>query len=141
MVTDGAHSATFNFDNFNGALNFASDHHGGTLNTDPPVGPIEQQSRSVATASSGDQFAFKATLGDANGGRPDDFQSMHPDFDLNHSAIHPSDHLTAWLRSSWADLRKDLSIDLDTHDHRLGHDFILSNNMPGTPHDYIFPNH
>ncbi len=145
MVTDGTHSATFKFDNFNNVLNFASDHHGGTLITDPPVRPVEQQSLSAATGSSSDQFAFKATLGDADNGRVDNFKSIHPDFDLNHSAIDPSDtgNLTAWLRSSSADVRKDLSIDLGANDHRLGHDSILSNNMPGISHlnDYILPNH
>jgi hypothetical protein len=143
-VTDGNHSATFNFDNFNGALNFASDHHGGTLITDPPVRPVLQQTLGTPTASSSDQFAFKATLGDADAGRIGNFKSIHPDFDLNHSAIDASDtgNPYAWLRSFSVDLRKDLSIEPGTNDHRLGHDWTLSN-TPGISHlnDYVLPSH
>jgi hypothetical protein len=145
MVTDGTHTASFNFDHFNGALNFASDHHGGTLITDPPVRPTEQQSLSAATGSSSDQLAFKGTVGGADSGRVDNFKSTHSDFDLDHPAIDPSDtgNLTAWLRSSFTDLKKDSSIDLGTSDHRLGHDSILSNNTPGISHlnDYVLPIH
>ncbi len=36
-VTDGSHTASFTFDNFNATLDFASDGHGGTLITDPPA--------------------------------------------------------------------------------------------------------
>ncbi len=36
-VTDGAHSADLTFDNFQGALNFVSDGHGGTAITDAPA--------------------------------------------------------------------------------------------------------
>jgi len=144
-VTDGAHTATFNFDNFNGTLNFASDHHGGTLITDPPVRPIEQQSLSTATGPSRDQFVFKTTPGDADGSRVENFKFIDPDFDLDHSAIDSSDtgNLTTWLRSSPTDVGKALSIDLGTNDHRLSHDSILSNNMPGIFHqnDYVLPNH
>jgi hypothetical protein len=145
-VTDGTHSATFNFDHFNAALNFASDHHGGTLITDPPVRTAEQQSPSTATGPSGDQFTFKATLGDAASGQIDNnFESMHADFDLNHSAIDSSDtgNPSASLRNFFTDPRKDLSIDPGANDHRHGHDSILSNTMPGISHlnDYVLPNH
>jgi hypothetical protein len=36
-VTDGSHSANITFDNFQGALDFASDGHGGTAITDAPA--------------------------------------------------------------------------------------------------------
>ncbi|MFZ0422007.1 MAG: hypothetical protein WAL80_03930 [Xanthobacteraceae bacterium] len=36
-VTDGSHTASFTFDNFNATLDFASDGNGGTLITDPPA--------------------------------------------------------------------------------------------------------
>src|SRR5581483_10340770 len=36
-VTDGNHSASFTFDNFNATLDYASDGNGGTLITDPPI--------------------------------------------------------------------------------------------------------
>jgi hypothetical protein len=39
-VTDGANSASFTFDNFQGALDFASDGHGGTTITDVPVDAV-----------------------------------------------------------------------------------------------------
>jgi hypothetical protein len=145
-ITDGTLSASFNFDHFDATLNFASDHHGGTLITDPPPTPAEQQSPNAATGPSGDQFTFKATLGDPDGGRIDhNFQSMHPDFDLTHSAIDSGDTSTpsAWLRNSSADLRKDFSIDPGANDHRSGHDPILSHTMSGISHlnDYILPSH
>ena len=145
-VTDGTHSAAFNFDHFNAALNFASDHHGGTLITDPPVRTAEQQSPSASTGPSGDQFTFKATLGDAAGGQIDNnFESMHPDFELNHPAIDSSDtgNPSASVRVFSTDLRKDLSIDPGANDHRHSHDSILSNTMPGISHlnDYVLPNH
>jgi hypothetical protein len=144
-VTDGTHGAAFNFDHFNATLDFASDHHGGTLITDPPARSAEQLSPSAATGPNGDQFTFKAAPGDADGGRINNFESIHADFDLNHSAIDAGDtgNPYAWLRSSSTDLRKDLSIDPGTNDHRLGHDSIFSNNTPGISHlnDYVLPNH
>src|SRR5262249_52014839 len=36
-VSDGSTIANLTFDNFNGALSFAADGHGGTLVTDPPA--------------------------------------------------------------------------------------------------------
>jgi hypothetical protein len=36
-VTDGSHTASFTFDNFDATLDFASDGNGGTLITDPPA--------------------------------------------------------------------------------------------------------
>jgi hypothetical protein len=48
-VTDGSHTASFTFDNFNATLDFASDGNGGTLITDPPApGSASESSASPA---------------------------------------------------------------------------------------------
>jgi hypothetical protein len=143
MVTDGSHYATFNFDNFSGALHFASDHHGGTLITDPPVRLIAQQSPGAANASS-DQFDFKPALG--NAGRIDNFKSNHSEFDLDHFTVNSNDtnNLTEWFWGSATNSKKELPIDPGLCDHRVGHDPILSSNNPlGSPHmnDYVLPSH
>jgi hypothetical protein len=80
-VTDGAHNASFTFDNFSATLHFASDNHGGTLITDPPA---------TAAAGSTDNFKFIFHPG---GGRE---TVAHTDW--QHEATAP-DHPLAQARS------------------------------------------
>ena len=57
-VTDGSHSASLTFVDFNGTLDFASDGNGGTLITDPPADGGSPGASPVVVAN-GDQFVFK----------------------------------------------------------------------------------
>jgi hypothetical protein len=90
-VTDGTHTASITFDNFNATLDFASDGNGGTLITDPPANPtsgketvqwgmnfnddrsgLDQRQDSANTHTgdrnsvwvSGDNFVFHPNLGE-----------------------------------------------------------------------------
>ncbi len=61
-VSDGSHSASFTFDNFDGTLSFASDGTGGTLVTDPPT--TGSSSASVSISGPGnDTFLFHSGMG------------------------------------------------------------------------------
>jgi hypothetical protein len=60
-ITDGTHSASITFDNFNATLDFASDGNGGTLITDPPTSGSAPEPSGLTTASS------PATADTANG--------------------------------------------------------------------------
>ncbi|WP_426442221.1 hypothetical protein [Bradyrhizobium genosp. P] len=55
-LSDGIHSASLTFDNFNGTFNFSSDGHGGTLIMDPPA--ITPPSGAIAVTIA-DQFFLK----------------------------------------------------------------------------------
>jgi hypothetical protein len=70
-LTDGVHGASFKFEGFNGALNFASDGHGGTLITDPP--PQAKPGEGPVGGNS-EQFVFKAFAANAGPERMDDFR-------------------------------------------------------------------
>ena len=52
-VTDGTHSASLTFDNFNATLDFASDGNGGTLITDPPAAAAPSEPSVLSTAAAG----------------------------------------------------------------------------------------
>ncbi len=59
-VTDGSHSASITFDDFNATLDFASDGHGGTVITDPPAsGSSGSSGSSGATASAPADWGMK----------------------------------------------------------------------------------
>jgi hypothetical protein len=63
-VTDGSHSASLTFDDFNGTLDFASDGNGGTLITDPPAnaarrGQVRLLSRTAINSSSSLRSAWR----------------------------------------------------------------------------------
>jgi hypothetical protein len=63
-VTDGSHSASLIFDNFDGTLSFASDGNGGTLITDPPTTRSSNPSPSVSVGGPGnDNFVFQPGIG------------------------------------------------------------------------------
>ena len=63
-VTDGSHSASLTFDNFDGTLSFASDGNGGTLITDPPATRASNPSPSVSVGGPGnDNFVFHPGIG------------------------------------------------------------------------------
>ena len=63
-VTDGSHSASLTFDNFDGTLSFASDGNGGTLITDPPATRSSSPSPSVSVGGPGnDNFVFQPGIG------------------------------------------------------------------------------
>ena len=63
-VTDGSHSASLTFDNFDGTLSFASDGNGGTLITDPPATRSSNPSPSVSVGGPGnDNFVFQPGIG------------------------------------------------------------------------------
>jgi hypothetical protein len=64
-VTDGSNVANLTFDNFNSALFFSSDGHGGTLITDPPAGAGINQSALASLGGSGDdEFVFQPGMGE-----------------------------------------------------------------------------
>ncbi len=63
-MTDGSHSASLTFDNFDGTLSFASDGNGGTLITDPPTTRSSNPFPSVSVGGPGnDNFVFQPGIG------------------------------------------------------------------------------
>jgi hypothetical protein len=60
-VTDGAHTVSLSFTNFEGTFSFASDQHGGTLITDPPASSSGNVSASIDAGN--DAFVFKPGIG------------------------------------------------------------------------------
>jgi hypothetical protein len=63
-VSDGSNVAKLTFDNFNSALFFSSDGHGGTLVTDPPADAGVNPAASVSLGGAGnDNFVFHPGTG------------------------------------------------------------------------------
>jgi hypothetical protein len=60
-VTDGTHTASLSFTNFDGTFSFASDEHGGTLVTDPPASSSGNVSALIDAGN--DAFVFKPGTG------------------------------------------------------------------------------
>ena len=114
-VMYGTDSAGFKFDSFNGTLNFASDHHGGTLATDPSAVSVRQEANASGSTSS-DQFVFKTNLGNADHGTIDDFKPG-------------PDSLSPWFSSHPTVSKDDLLIELNPEGHHPGQDAILLKNV------------
>jgi hypothetical protein len=98
-VTDGSHSASLTFDNFNGTLDFASDGNGGTLVTDPPANAAPPSTNPVVVAS-GDQFVFKAWGGAGSNVVADPAPGQtEPHHDLASLISSEQSAFTNWLAS------------------------------------------
>ncbi len=111
-VTDGANSANFTFDNFTGALDFASDGNGGTLITDPPATGTAAPSV-VSTAVS------TATTDSASG-------------DISFATPHGGDTFTDSVTPDGTNYGGSFSLDqpVETNGHvSVGFDFMADNDQ------------
>jgi hypothetical protein len=61
-VSDGSNGASFTFDHFSAALDFASDGNGGTLITDPPAGASTSVEGAVSLADSAPDDTHSASV-------------------------------------------------------------------------------
>jgi hypothetical protein len=143
-VTDGAHSASFKFDDFAAKLDFASDHHGGTLITDPPAAASSSDVHANTVREvSGDQFVFKNAPGIAGQNTIDSLQGNQPGSNLDHlpSHLHETASESLWSLSDIPQSKADLSLDLNPDD--LHHQNLMRNFALAHPHlnDFILSGH
>jgi hypothetical protein len=61
-ITDGTHSASITFDNFNATLDFASDGNGGTLITDPPLADTIRADGTISIADSDPRDTYSVSV-------------------------------------------------------------------------------
>jgi hypothetical protein len=138
-VTDGQHSATLNLSNLNGSLQFASDHHGGTLITE-----AAQPNATVPEVATSDQFVFRVSTVSATHETLNDFQLGQSKIGLDFVAFdrNDADSFNSWLSSHAVSSGKDLLIDLDPHGQHPNQDTILLKNVASAnlhANDFILP--
>ena len=139
-VSDGVHSASLAFNDFDGVFHFASDNRGGTIITDPPAAaPVGNENAEGGV--NGDQLIFRDHFAGPTGEK--DFSSA--DMTLNRPA---ADSMETNDPSTWhsghESLKDDLfaSSELEHHfsDHGSSHFRSIASTLPHA-NEFIIPLH